>query len=809
MSRDFRTHPNEEGRNFRSFPPPRRALSLTRPPPVTPRRKPLAPVNGWSNVLAPKSAFKTPGVTPGGGLTRRVSFKPDPAVADDAAWRSLETPAQRPPASRRRVTHRRAGMRARKGTGRAVAARTFSLVLRAPHERVNTAANTGDDDANTAGDASRADGGARSQSASTDTGSRGGSGGSINAGDAFDEARDLGRYFSSAKPGIDVARAVDTPASDDGFAVHPAAGRPSLVPYALTPTDEEGTFAHAAGTRGGAPAAALADASAEGAMGGEAAFDDDDDGFGFGGGYNGDDADAFFGATPAAAAAKMLVDGGNDPMTDRGEGKRPPLRRLAGVKRPAGTPHKRERKRFERRKSLSTAGLRDDLMETEDGRPLRRSTRERTKPLEYWRGETKKYSRVHQSLPTVEVVRTRTPNPVWPLLPTPYHAHGAGGEIVITDHVRDWSQKDSRRKKATRPTEEESRRAGEEARKRALALADVAHLSDSELDDDDEGGGVESDGEDRGGSREGIEIVEEEEETPAMAIEPEAAPEPETADATVDEKAAAEESVIPEKEEDVAPEPVVVEAPVEEPEEPEEAAPAVEASAPAVEVSEEAMPAPEPFAVDDAATEEVPAIPAPDVDVTAMEEEVEAAAATLEPTIEPVSEETAAEENDAAAFARPESPPRRVTRRSARNLLDETADALEDAIVDEKEDGAAEPEQERVEREREPEPEPEPSPPRRVTRRSRSASLASTADADKTMEADEAEEEEEVDLEAKTISPPRRSTRRSARNVTNVEVDTEAKTVSPKSTGRRVTRRSSRAASVAGDLDETVRVDED
>ena len=69
--------------------------------------------------------------------------------------------------------------------------------------------------------------------------------------------------------------------------------------------------------------------------------------------------------------------------------------------------------------------------------------------------------------------------------------------------------------------------------------------------------------------------------------------------------------------------------------------------------------------------------------------------------------------------------------------------------------------------------------------------------------------EEEVDLEAKTISPPRRSTRRSARNVTNVEVDTEAKTVSPKSTGRRVTRRSSRAASVAGDLDETVRVDED
>ena len=124
----------------------------------------------------------------------------------------------------------------------------------------------------------------------------------------------------------------------------------------------------------------------------------------------------------------------------------------------------------------------------------------------------------------------------------------------------------------------------------------------------------------------------------------------------------------PEKEEDEAPEPVVVEVPVVV-EEPEEAMPAVDESA-AVEVPEEVMPAPEPFAVDDAATEEVPAIPAPDVDVTAMEEEEvhldEAAATTLEPTIEPVAEETAAdgtmadkpvaEENDADVFTRPESP---------------------------------------------------------------------------------------------------------------------------------------------------------
>ena len=365
-------------------------------------------------------------------------------------------------------------MRARKGTGRAVAARTFSLVLRAPHERVEAAAARMDE-RDASFDGSRANG-ARSMSASADSAGDG-SGGSVKPGDAFDEARDLG-YFTSARK-VDSA-----PEIDDTFSTDPpsaiAAGRPSLVPYALTPT-EEGTFAH--GAAGAHPNVQRLN---------DVHMDDDDD---FGGGFDGgfdddvanDDADAFFGATPGDA--KMLVDGGNDPMTDRGDAKRPPLRKLTGAKRPAGTPHKRERKRFERRKSLTGAGLRDDLMETEDGRPLRRSTRERTAPLQYWRGETKKYSRVHQSLPTVNIVRTRTPNPQWPLAPTPYHAHGAGVDVVITDHVRDWSQKDSRRKKTRRPTEEESRRAGEEARKRALALADVAHLSDSELEDDERGGG--------------------------------------------------------------------------------------------------------------------------------------------------------------------------------------------------------------------------------------------------------------------------------------------------------------------------------
>ena len=103
-----------------------------------------------------------------------------------------------------------------------------------------------------------------------------------------------------------------------------------------------------------------------------------------------------------------------------------------------------------------------------------------------------------------------------------------------------------------------------------------------------------------------------------------------------------------------------------------------------------------------------------------------------------------------------------------------------------------------------------------MTRRVRSASLASTGpdDADVTVDVTAELEEvdiEEVDTDAKTVSPPRRSTRRSARNTGSAEGHDASKTVSPKSTGggRRVTRRSSRAASVAGDLDETVRVDEE
>lgn len=198
-----------------------------------------------------------------------------------------------------------------------------------------------------------------------------------------------------------------------------------------------------------------------------AQFGDDDNDFGGGVDFDDvDDADGFFGVggdTPAPGmrtglGGALVVDGGCDPMTgglDAVGGKK--RKRAAGPARPKGTPHKLERRRYERRKSLAAAGMRDDL-EDEAGRPVRRSTRARSRPLEYWRGETKSYERSHQSLPTVKQVAIRTPNPNWPLTKTPH----AGDE------------------KKKRGGGAASRKAAEEARKRALALADVAHLSDDE-----------------------------------------------------------------------------------------------------------------------------------------------------------------------------------------------------------------------------------------------------------------------------------------------------------------------------------------
>ena len=78
-------------------------------------------------------------------------------------------------------------------------------------------------------------------------------------------------------------------------------------------------------------------------------------------------------------------------------------------RRPAGTPNKRLRAAFANRKSLAAAGL-----AVQDGTGARRSTRDRMRPLEYWRNETKAYGRTHRSLPTVAAVTMRSPEPGWP-----------------------------------------------------------------------------------------------------------------------------------------------------------------------------------------------------------------------------------------------------------------------------------------------------------------------------------------------------------------------------------------------------------
>jgi hypothetical protein len=117
--------------------------------------------------------------------------------------------------------------------------------------------------------------------------------------------------------------------------------------------------------------------------------------------------------------------------------------------------------------ALAGAGSRHDL-EDENGKPIRRSNRTRTRPLQYWRGETKTYTRVHESLPTVAQMTHRTPNPAWPKH-TPWH--GGGAVIAVGASVNADSA-------------ERARRAGEEARRRALRLADVAHLSDESEDED-------------------------------------------------------------------------------------------------------------------------------------------------------------------------------------------------------------------------------------------------------------------------------------------------------------------------------------
>ena len=140
----------------------------------------------------------------------------------------------------------------------------------------------------------------------------------------------------------------------------------------------------------------------------------------------------------------------HDGGSGRGGGKKR-TRRAAGPRRPAGTPHKLERARMAKRKS-SPPSAPDPDTTSRTRTAFRASKHEATHPpLEYWRGETKRYVRVHQSLPTVETMTHRTPNPMWPRHKTPHHAHGGGAIIAVGGSV-------------PLDSERASRRAGEEAR---------------------------------------------------------------------------------------------------------------------------------------------------------------------------------------------------------------------------------------------------------------------------------------------------------------------------------------------------------
>ena len=416
----------------------REALEVTRGDearPIQPRRfsivlrKPLAARNDGG---APKSAFKS-SKTMGGEANdaARAGVAKTPKGVTFMAPDAPDTPAARTVA----VTHRRARMRTRKGTGRSVAARTFSLVLREPKAGAHEAAER-DVCAKTA---PAPDSDTSSDPSSAKLGSRDGASGVAGASG--------GESDSIAPP-----RETD---DADAATVEIEAGVVGQRSDVLASRE---------------PALAEADDGGGG-------FDEHDDDGDFGGGFGddfGDDFGADFGATPARGDVGVgfgrMVDGGNDPMTGGldGLGKRKRLARL-GPRRPAGTPHKLERARMAKRQSLALAGAgsRHDL-EDENGKPVRRSNRTRTRPLQYWRGETKIYTRVHESLPTVAQMTHRTPNPAWPKH-TPWH--GGGAVIAVGAPV-------------PADSAERARKAGEEARKRALQLADVAHLSDSEDDDD-------------------------------------------------------------------------------------------------------------------------------------------------------------------------------------------------------------------------------------------------------------------------------------------------------------------------------------
>ena len=86
------------------------------------------------------------------------------------------------------------------------------------------------------------------------------------------------------------------------------------------------------------------------------------------------------------------------------------------IRKPRGEAHKRLREEMARRKSLAFGGLQTIVVEdlTGGSQKVRKSSRQRQKPLEYWRGEKKVYERVHGSLPTIKATQRQTRNKMWP-----------------------------------------------------------------------------------------------------------------------------------------------------------------------------------------------------------------------------------------------------------------------------------------------------------------------------------------------------------------------------------------------------------
>jgi hypothetical protein len=172
-----------------------------------------------------------------------------------------------------------------------------------------------------------------------------------------------------------------TPAAQRQRATGPAQPVPARADAGVGPSPPAGGFADSPALFGGAGGDDL-DAPPM--------PDFDDDAADVGGDAGGWDDGADDGDAAAAAAAAAAA-------------------RAKRATRPPGTPNKRLKAAMRARKSLAHAGLR-----TEEATGVRRSTRERLRPLEYWRNETKTYGRTHRSLPTVTAVTLRSPEPAWP-----------------------------------------------------------------------------------------------------------------------------------------------------------------------------------------------------------------------------------------------------------------------------------------------------------------------------------------------------------------------------------------------------------